>query len=76
MTIELAEIVFYVLLIDSLGAVLVSMFGARWYTKNFQSFCRFFPPAKGWAIFYLILMTWIGSLLYEAGSLPLLESIL
>lgn len=56
-------IIFYLLLIDSVGANLVVWFGERWYTKHFRLISRVFPPAKGWALYYLILVLWIGSLL-------------
>lgn len=65
------SIIFYLLLIDSIGANLVVWFGEAWYTKHFRIISRWFPPAPGWALYYLILMLWIGSLLYRAGVLYL-----
>ncbi len=47
------KIIFYLLLIDSIGCNLVVWFGNKWYTKHFRWLSRFFPPAKGWALYYL-----------------------
>ncbi|MCR4311229.1 MAG: hypothetical protein NUV54_01510 [Candidatus Taylorbacteria bacterium] len=62
-------IIFYVLLIDSIGANLVVWFGRRWYTEHFRIFSRVFPPASGWALYYLVLVLWIGALLSRLGIL-------
>lgn len=70
MTIQ--EVVFYLLLIDSMGAILVATFDQKWYTKHFRIFSRFFPPAKGWGTFYFMLVLWIGWLLYTTGKLTLI----
>ncbi len=66
---SIEAIIFYLLLLDSIGCNLVVLFGEEWYTKHFRIISRFFPPAKGWALYYLILVLWIGSLLYRAGAL-------
>jgi hypothetical protein len=62
-------IIFYLLLIDSVGCNLMVIFGSQWYTKHFRLFSRWFPPAEGWALYYFILVLWIGSFLYRAGVL-------
>lgn len=63
---KLAEIIiFFFLLIDSIGANLVVWFGNKWYTRHFRWLSRFFPPARGWALYYLILVLWIGFLVYR-----------
>ncbi|MAF59471.1 hypothetical protein CL631_01330 [bacterium] len=68
MTLEL--IVFFVLLIDSIGANLVSWCGGdKWYSKHFRLFSRYFPATKGWTTAYLILVLWVGNLLYRLGVL-------
>lgn len=69
MTIQ--EIVFYLLLIDSVAATLVTWFDERWFTKHIRILTRVFPPAKGWAVIYLLLVFWIGWLLYSSGKLTL-----
>jgi hypothetical protein len=62
-------IIFYLLVIDSVGANLVAWFGEKWYTKHFRIFSRVFPAAKGWTMYYLILIMWVGFLLYRLGKL-------
>jgi hypothetical protein len=62
-------IIFYILLIDALGAHLVVHFGSEWYVQHFRGISRWFPPAEGWALYYLVLILWVGSLLYRAGML-------
>lgn len=60
-------IIFYLLLIDSVSCNLIVLFGEKWYVKHFRIVSRLFPPAKGWAVYYLILVLWIGTLIYRAG---------
>ena len=68
MTIE--AVVFYLLVLDSVSANLFAWGGAnRWYIKHFRLVSQFFPLAKGWAFYYLVLVLWIGSLLWRAGAL-------
>lgn len=62
-------VVFLVLLIDAIGANLVAHFASDWYAKRFGVMSRWFPPAKGWAAYYLALVMWVGSLLYRADML-------
>lgn len=61
-----AEIVFYVLLIDSIGANLVSWVGLgdEWYKQNLRIFSRYFPATKGWTSYYFLLVLWIGYLTF------------
>ncbi len=58
------EIIFYLLLIDSVGANLGAWFFPKWYTKNFKWFAKRFPLIKSWCILYLLLVLWIGYLVY------------
>ncbi|HUX35629.1 MAG TPA: hypothetical protein VMV71_01190 [Candidatus Paceibacterota bacterium] len=67
MTIE--AIIFYLLLLDSVSCNLIVLFGSNWYTSTFRIISRWFPPAEGWALYYLILVLWIGSFLYRMGAL-------
>lgn len=55
-------IIFWVLLVGSLGANLMAWCGSRWYMRHFNVFARWFPPSRGWALLYLALVLWIGSL--------------
>ena len=59
-------ILFYVLLIDSIGANIVSWFGFRkWYRANFRLASRYFPATKGWTGFYLAFVLFVGYLLHS-----------
>ncbi len=65
MEFSLEIIVFYLLLIDSIGANLLSWGGQRkWYQKNFRIFSRYFPATRGWTTYYLILVLFIGTLIF------------
>lgn len=46
------EIVAFVFLIDSVGAIGVSFFGQQWYLHTMGIYSRYFPPAKGWSLLY------------------------
>ena len=61
-------IIFYIILIDSLSANIVAWFGADWYVKHFRIISRYFPVTKGWTTYYLILVLWIGIILYRYGA--------
>ncbi len=64
---SIEAIIFYLLLIDSISCNLIVLFGEKWYVKHFRIVSRLFPPAKGWAAYYLVLVLWIGTLIYRAG---------
>lgn len=66
---SIEAIIFYLLVIDSVGCNLLVLLGRNWYTKHFRIFSRWFPPAEGWALYYLILVLWIGSLLLRLGKI-------
>lgn len=63
------SIFFYILLVDSIGAVLVALYGKRWFNAKFRPFSKLFPLTPGWAFMYLGLVLWVGSLLYRSGML-------
>jgi len=69
------EIIFYLLLIDSIFVNLAAWFGMgrSWYRSHAGVFGRMFPITKGWAIYYLVLVLWVGSFLARSGSLQLLN---
>lgn len=69
MQINLFSIVFIILLIDSLGAIMVSYVGKqeRWYVSHLRTIARLFPPAKGWSVYYLVLVLWMGYILLQTG---------
>lgn len=57
------HIVYVLFLVDSVGAVLMSWFGRKWWVHAAGPVAKYFPPAKGWALMYLILILFIGHLL-------------
>lgn len=62
-------IIFYILLADAISANVMVHFGRDWYLRSFRTISRWFPPAEGWALYYLALVLWVGSLLYRTGRL-------
>ena len=63
-------IIFYILLIDSIGANAMAWGGGqKWYHRHFRIMSRYFPMAKGWATYYFILVIFIGTMLYNFGVL-------
>ncbi len=70
MDLSFEVVIFYLLLIDAIGANLMSWIdGERWYQKHFRILSRYFPAARGWTTYYLILVLWIGVILYRSGIL-------
>ena len=69
MVVSFETVIFYLFLIDSIGANLVAFFCPKWYTKNYKGFVKLFPLTKGWTLFYLVLVLWVGSGLYRLGVL-------
>jgi hypothetical protein len=71
MNYSLEAIVFYILLIDSIGANLCAWSGGdKWYHRHFRIISRYFPMTRGWTTYYLILVIWMGVMLYRAGTPP------
>ena len=70
MKFSVEAIIFYPLIIDSIGANLMSWGGGRkCYQKNFRLISRYFPATKGWTTYYLMLVIYIGIALYKHGAL-------
>jgi len=57
------DILYALLVIDSVGAVLMSWLGRKWWFQVLGPMAKYFPPAKGWTLLYLILVLFIGYLL-------------
>ena len=69
MTFSFETVLFLLLLIDSIGANLLTWCGGqKWWTKHFRIFSRYFPAVKGWTSFYLVLVLFIGWILYKYGA--------
>ena len=70
MVLSIEAIIWYLVLIDSVGANIMTWCCAKWYKKNYKGFYKHFPATKGWALMYLLLVLWIGFALYRLGVLP------
>ena len=53
---NIEAIVFYILLVDAISANLMVQFGSERYVRHFRTLSRWFPPAEGWALYYLALV--------------------
>lgn len=63
MDINWVVVIYTMLLIDSMGAIVMSWFGQKWWMNATGSFAKYFPAAKGWAVLYFMLVLVIGYLL-------------
>jgi hypothetical protein len=68
MNFTIETIIFFVLLLDSIIANLIAYFGRRWYMEHFQLLSRWVPITRVWASGYLLLVVWIGTILYRVGA--------
>lgn len=70
--INIETIIFYILLIDAIGANLMAWGGAqKWWQVHLTPIARFLPLAKGWTTYYLILVLIMGIMLYRLDALVL-----
>jgi len=62
-------VIWYLFVIDSLGANIAAWFFADWAQKNFKKsfFWKHLPLKKGWALIYLLLVLWVGAGLWRLG---------
>ena len=60
-------IIWYLFLLDSLGANFTAWFLPKWWKK--RKWHKIIPMNKLWTALYLILILWVGSLLYRMGAL-------
>jgi len=68
----LESILFYILLIDAIGANLMAWGGGqRWWQQNLSLFARYLPLARGWTTYYLLLVVIMGIMLFRLGALVL-----
>ena len=61
------KIIFFLLLVDSVGANFLAWtcFGKK-YRKLLPTMAKYFPLARGWAAWYLVLVLFIGYLIFVA----------
>lgn len=58
------EIIFWLLLLDSLIATCIAWSGYKEFFNKMFFFKRYFPLTRGWTTFYLILVLFIGYIIY------------
>lgn len=58
------QIIFWLLLLDSLIANYITWFGNREYFNKMKLFKRFLPLTTGWTTLYLFLVLLIGYIIY------------
>jgi len=67
---NIESIIFYVLLIDAIGAnVLAWSNGQRWWQRHMNLIARYMPLARGWTVYYLVLILLMGALLIRHDAL-------
>lgn len=61
---NIESIIFYLLLIDAIGANLLAWSGGQlWWQRNLNVVARYFPLSRGWTSYYLVLVLLIGWIL-------------
>jgi len=72
MELPIESIVFYLLLIDALGANLLSWGGKQtWWQQKLAPIATYFPLTRGWTTYYLVLVLLMGIMLYRFDALVL-----
>jgi hypothetical protein len=61
---EPLKIISWVLFVDSLGAGYIAWLGNKDYFNKINFFKRYLPLTKGWTAGYIILVLFIGYLVY------------
>ncbi len=62
------SIIYYLVLLDAIGANITVWCCAKWYKKNMhKGIVKHFPASKGWAAWYLVLVLWVGYALTRLG---------
>ena len=66
------EILWYLVFIDSILINLIVWLFPNWYEKKFKNMSKYFPASKGWSLWYLVLVLWIGYALLRLGYITVL----
>ena len=72
MEFTIEEILWYLVFIDSILANLIVWLFSNWYEKKFKNMSKYFPASKGWSLWYLVLVLWIGYALLRLGYITVL----
>ena len=70
MKLSLETILWGVLMLDSIfccGFAWTTK-GVSWYVKTFPRIAKQLPLTRGWSLFYLGLMGWVGCVLYRLST--------
>jgi phosphotransferase system glucose/maltose/N-acetylglucosamine-specific IIC component len=70
MSFNIEATIWYAVLLDSIGANIVAWFCADWYRGNLEAIYKHFPATRGWCFVYLMLVLWVGCVLYRLEVLP------
>jgi hypothetical protein len=70
MNFNLEATIWYGLLVDCVGVLVIAFFFSDWYRKNLPSVHKYFPLSKGWCFTYTALVAWLGALLFRFEVLP------
>ena len=66
MELNIESIIFFALLLDSLGANIMAFSGGqKWWQKHFNVFAKHLPLSRGWTLMYLGLTLIMGTMLYH-----------
>jgi hypothetical protein len=60
MVLSIEALLWYFILIDSIGANITAWFFPNWYKKKFKKIQKHFPASKSWCTWYLVLVLWLG----------------
>lgn len=61
MQLSIEAIIYYVVFIDAVVAMLIAWSGkGEVLNQKMGLFSRFFPITRGWTLYYLVLVLWIG----------------
>jgi len=66
--INIEAIIWYLMLIDAIGANLTALFWKKWWNK--KSWAKYIPMNGWWTLLYILLILWVGVALYRLGILP------
>jgi hypothetical protein len=58
-------VIFILLVLDSVGAVILSFSGPLWWPKYFAPLAKWFPLAKGWSLLYLGFVLVLGYYMFS-----------
>ena len=67
MEFTIEEILWYLIFVDSISTNLIVWFFPKWYKKKIKNISKYFPASKGWCLWYLVLVLWIGYALLRQG---------